>query len=61
MIIQCAFCPDGRYFHLGGGYYIAPDSRVLIIAIEPSEIQWESAVMYGFGGSVSKELTGTGK
>lgn len=50
MIIQCPFCPDGRYFNAGdAGYYIAPGCRVLIIAIEPSEIEWKTAVMYGLG------------
>ena len=58
-IIQCAFCPEGRYFNAGeAGYYIAPDSRVLIIAIEDTELKWKSAYMYGFGGEVSRKLTG---
>lgn len=59
MIIQCPACPDGRYFKAGkGGYYLGPGERVLIIAIEPSEIEWDAAVMYGIGGSFSKELKG---
>lgn len=59
-VIQCIpFAPDGRYFKPGdSSYYIAPDSDVVVIAIWPTEIEWKPALMLGFGGSVSKELSG---
>ena len=61
-IIQCAFCPEGRYFNAGeAGYFLAPDSRVLIIAIEDTELEWRPAYMYDFGGEVSRKLSGGGK
>jgi len=59
-IIQCEpFAPEGRHFKPGdSNYYISPESRVLVIAVEATEIEWKPAVMLGFGGSVSKQLAG---
>ena len=60
VIIQgLPWCPEGRHFKRGdSGYYIAPGSHLLIIAIEPSEIEWRPVVNIGFGGSVSRPFTG---
>ena len=60
-VIQCPFCPDGRYMEAGkAGWYLAPGYDVLIIAVEPTELEWRNAYMYGFTGEVSRELSGGG-
>ncbi len=57
VIIHCSCCPNGRYMKTGeAGYYLAPDTHVLIIAVEPSVIEWRSAYMYGFTGEVSRQI-----
>jgi len=59
IIIQCPGSSSGSYMKPGeASYYLAPNTTVLIIAVIPSTIEWKAGYMYGFGGSVSRQLKG---